>query len=184
MKMEFPHPCLDGPMRPNSVHLACMTNLIISTELLLVGKWERMGLKFHWTQFKRFCRGWKTKASDLTSIFLFYFICHPVFLNLHTRFFLEFCHTLISHVKCSICARSLFLRMLSVSTVLTSSRTRNLEVLHATTLVSLRSPLEAKVMSMPAQLYKWMLLFSVFYPFFPCSLQFGTNEVHWFVMSC
>lgn len=38
MKMEFPDPCPDGPMRPNSVHLACVTSLIISTQLHPISK--------------------------------------------------------------------------------------------------------------------------------------------------
>lgn len=44
MEMEFPDPCPDGPMRPNSIHLACVTSLIISTQLHPMSKAKGGGL--------------------------------------------------------------------------------------------------------------------------------------------
>lgn len=57
-KIEFPDLCPDGPMRPKVfTSLAWLTSS--SLQFHPISKWEKIDFKFHWTQFKGLCRGWK-----------------------------------------------------------------------------------------------------------------------------
>lgn len=185
MKMKFLDPCPGEPMRPNNVHLLCMTSLIISMQLHPMSKGKQWVLNSTKLNIKESVEDGNLRSQSYKHLLLqtFYLICPLVFLIFH-NFFLGFYHTSISPGKGSIPARTLFLRLLNTSPGITVSHTMSLEVLHSSVFVFLLSLWERKVMCIPAHLYKHMVLFSIFYSFSPFSFQFRTNEVPWFVMAC
>lgn len=173
--MGFPDPCPDGPMRSNSVHLTCVTSLIISTQLHPMIKGKRWLLNSTELSIKDSVEDEKLRPRSYKHFLVWGILLHLALCIPHLSHQLL---RVLPHIDLSwevgIPARTLFLKLLHTSPALTCSHTVSLKVLHTSSIVFLGSPWERKVMNIPAHLYKHTVLFSILYSFSPCCLQFGT----------